>query len=133
VTGLDSAARFVRWAGLAMLASCAVFALSAGGNAWTAVLVLLVAAGLQLVGEMMLASGAWEIGFDLAPSDKQGQYQGFFGSGVPVARMVGPLLLTTLVLGWGAAGWLVLGGLFLAAGLAMGPAVRWAAGAGSLV
>ncbi|MEO6086833.1 MAG: MFS transporter [Umezawaea sp.] len=133
VTGLDSAARFVRWAGLAMLASCAVFALSAGGNAWTAVLVLLVAAGLQLIGEMMLASGAWEIGFDLAPSDNQGQYQGFFGSGVPVARMVGPLLLTTLVLGWGAAGWLVLGGLFLAAGLAMGPAVRWAAGARSLV
>jgi MFS family permease len=126
VTGLESATRFVRYAGMAMLASCAVFALSTGGTAWTACLVLLAAAGLQLVGEMMLASGAWQIGFDLAPSDKQGQYQGFFGSGVPVARMVGPVVLTTLVLGWGTAGWLVLGGLFLAAGLAMRPAVRWA-------
>ncbi|WNV83628.1 MFS transporter [Umezawaea sp. Da 62-37] len=128
VTGLDSAARLVRYAGFALLASCAVFALSAGGSAWTAVLVLLVAAVLQVFGEMMLASGAWEIGFDLAPSDKQGQYQGFFGTGVPVARMAGPLLLTALVIGWGTAGWLVLGGVFLVAGLAMGPAVRWAAG-----
>lgn len=133
VDGLGAATRFVRHAGIAMLASCGVFALSAGGNAWTAALVLLVAAGLQLVGEMMLASGAWEIGFDLAPADKQGQYQGFFGSSVPVARMVGPLLLTALVIGWGTAGWLVLGGLFLVAGLAMGPAVRWAAGTRSLV
>lgn len=40
--------------------------------------------------------------------------------------MVGPLLLTTLVITWGTPGWLLLGGLFLAAGLAMTPAVRWA-------
>jgi hypothetical protein len=40
--------------------------------------------------------------------------------------MLGPLLVTTVVLSWGTAGWLLLGGLFLAAGLAMGPAVRWA-------
>ncbi|MET1072210.1 MAG: MFS transporter [Umezawaea sp.] len=133
VTGLESAARLVRCAGFALLASCAVFALSAGGSAWTAVLALLVAAVLQVFGEMMLASGAWEIGFDLAPADRQGQYQGFFGTGVPVARMAGPLLLTALVIGWGAAGWLVLGGVFLAAGLAMGPAVRWAARSRSLV
>ena len=41
--------------------------------------------------------------------------------------MLGPLLVTTVVLGWGTAGWLVLGAVFLAAGIAMGPAVRWAA------
>ena len=133
VTGLASATRFVRYAGIALLASCATFALSAGGTAWTAGLALLVAAALQLLGEVLLASGAWQIGFDLAPADKQGQYQGFFGSGVPVARMVGPLLLTALVIGWGTAGWLLLGALFLAAGLATGPAVRWAARSRSLV
>lgn len=40
--------------------------------------------------------------------------------------MVGPALLTTVVLGWGAVGWLLVGGLFVLAGYAMGPAVRWA-------
>ncbi|MGW6915593.1 MFS transporter [Kitasatospora sp. NPDC054939] len=126
VQGLRSAARTVRHAGIVMLAACAVFALSGVGSAaWSAVLVLTVAAGLQVLGEMMLASGAWEISFGLAPADKQGQYQGFFATGQAVARMLGPLVLATVVLGWGAPGWLLLGALF-AAGIAMGPAVRWA-------
>jgi MFS family permease len=81
---------------------------------------------LQSLAEMMQAGGAWEISFGLAPDGRHGQYQGFFTSGFTVARMLGPLLVTTLILGWGTAGWLLLGGLFLVAGLAMGPAVRWA-------
>ncbi|MGV9775784.1 MFS transporter [Streptosporangium sp. NPDC003464] len=127
VSGLDTASRSVRHAGLVMLASCAAFALSAAGpSAWAAGAALLVAACLQVLGEMMHAAGAWEIGFDLAPPDRQGQYQGFFGAGTAVARMLGPLLLTALIVTWGPPGWLLLGGLFLLAGSAMGPAVRWA-------
>jgi len=125
VTGPASAARYVRWAGVLLGASCAVFAISAAGSsAWTAGAVLLAGAVLQVAGEMMLASGSWELGFGLAPADKQGQYQGFFGTGVAIARMLGPLLLTTLLLGWGPGGWLVLGAVFVLAGAAMGPAVR---------
>ncbi|MEV4014404.1 MFS transporter [Nonomuraea angiospora] len=120
VKGLPSAARSVRYAGLVMFAACAVFALSPYG--W---LFLLVAAGLQVLSEMLLASGSWEIGFGLAPDHKQGQYQGFFGTGVAVARMLGPVVLTTLVLGGGTLGWLLLGGAFAAAGASMAPAVRW--------
>ncbi|MBL1087652.1 hypothetical protein JK359_37950 [Streptomyces actinomycinicus] len=127
VRGLGSASRVVRPAGLVMFAACAVFALSTiASSAWTAGLILLAAAALLVLGEMMLASGAWEISFGLAPADKQGQYQGFFGTGQAVARMLGPLALTTLLLGWGVPGWLLLGVLFAATGIAMGPAVRWA-------
>jgi MFS family permease len=125
VSGLASAARFVRWAGVLLTASCAVFAVSAAGtSAWAAAVALLVAAALQVAGELMLGAGSWEIGFGLAPADRQGQYQGFYGTGVAVARTVGPLLLTWLVLGGGAAGWLVLGAVFAAAGAATVPAVR---------
>ncbi|MFI7641575.1 MFS transporter [Nonomuraea sp. NPDC049400] len=120
VKGLRSASLSVRNAGLVMFAACAVFALSPYG--W---LFLLVAAGLQVYSEMLLASGAWEISFALAPDDKQGQYQGFFGTGVAVARMLGPVVLTTLVLGGGTLGWLLLGAVFVAAGASMAPAVRW--------
>ncbi|MGW0806252.1 MFS transporter [Nonomuraea sp. NPDC002799] len=121
VKGLRDATRSVRHAGLVMLAACAVFALSPYG--W---LFLLVAAGLQVAGEMLLAAGAWEISFGLAPDDKQGQYQAFFGTGVALARMFGPVVLTTLVLGGGSLGWLLLGAAFATAGAAMAPAVRWA-------
>jgi len=128
VTNLRTATRSVRFAGVAMLAACAVFALSAFGmGPATAAAVLAVAAALLTFGEMKLASGAWEISFGLAPADKQGQYQGFFGTGPAIARMLGPALLTTLVLGWGAAGWMVVGALFLGTSCATGPAVRWAA------
>lgn len=128
VTGLDAAVRFIRYAGATLLVACAVFAVSGlGGPAWLAIGILLVAAGLQAGAEMMQASGAWEISFGLAPEGRHGQYQGFFGSGFTVARMLGPLLVTTLVLGLGTVGWLVLGAVFVAAAVAMGPAVRWAA------
>ncbi|WP_214319214.1 MFS transporter [Nonomuraea sediminis] len=124
VKGLADATRSVRLAGLIMLAACAVFALS-GFGAW-AWLFLLVAGGLQVAGEMLLSSGSWEIGFGLAPADKQGQYQGFFGIAPAMARMLGPAVLTTLIIGWGAAGWLIVGVIFVTAGAVMAPAVRWA-------
>jgi MFS family permease len=127
VTGLPGAIRSVRLAGLVMFAACAVFALSSGASAWAAAGVLLCGAALQALGEMVLGAGSWEIGFGLAPDGRQGQYQGFYGSGIAVARMIGPLLLTTLVISWGVPGWLTLGALFLAAALALGPATRWAA------
>ncbi|MEU4698864.1 MFS transporter [Nonomuraea dietziae] len=119
VRDLASASRFVRLAGLVLFASCLVF--SQGHT----VFVLLAAALLLVLGEMMLSSGAWEISFGLAPAGKQGQYQGFFGTGTAIARMAGPVLLTSLVIGWGTPGWVVLGALFAAAGAAMTPAVRW--------
>jgi len=127
VRDLDSAVRAVRGGGVLMLASCGVFSCTAFDAPVGVLLGLLgTAAGLQVWGEMRQSAGAWQIGFDLAPPGRYGQYQGFFGAGVPVARMLGPLLLTSLIVTWGVPGWLLLGALFLAAGLAMGPAVRWA-------
>jgi MFS family permease len=129
VSDLRGAARFSRYAGLAMLAACAVFAVSAAGtSAWLAAAILISGACLQVIGEMMQAAGSWQLSFTLAPAGKQGQYQGFFGAGAPVARMLGPLLLSTVILSWGVPGWLLLGGLFALAGCATGPAVRWAEG-----
>ncbi|WP_432876238.1 MFS transporter [Kribbella sp. CA-245084] len=128
VKDLRTAARSVRYAGVAMLAACGVFATTAAHLTPAATAgILVVAAALLTLGEMKLASGAWEISFGLAPADKQGQYQGFFGTGPAIARMLGPALLTTVILGWGPIGWIVIGALFLGTSCATGPAVRWAA------
>jgi MFS family permease len=67
------------------------------------------------------------LAFGLAPEDAQGQYQGAFIMGSEqVGGMVGPLLLTTLAVGWGAAGWVVLGTMIAICGLTIPLIVRWA-------
>ncbi|WP_124440799.1 MFS transporter, partial [Streptomyces sp. NL15-2K] len=128
VTGLASATRVVRRSGWVMLAACAVFALSAGASPWVAVGVVVAGAVLQVVAEMGQSAGSWQLSFDLAPADRVGEYQGFFGAGVTVARTLGPLVLTSLLVGWGTPGWLLLGALTLTASYAMGPATRRAHG-----
>ena len=127
ITDPARASRAVRRAGPVMLVACGVFAFSAAPSApWLAALILVAGAVLQVYAEMCQASGAWEISFYLAPPDKHGQYQGFFGTGAAAARMVGPALLTGLIIAGGTPGWLIFGGIFLLAACAMGPAVRWA-------
>ncbi|MGW1953517.1 MFS transporter [Streptomyces sp. NPDC001920] len=128
VTGLATATRAVRRAGWVMLAACVVFAWSAGASLWVAVGVLLLGSVLQVVAEMGQSAGSWQLSFELAPEGRVGEYQGLFGTGVTVARTLGPLLLTTLLVEWGTPGWLLLGGAMLAASYAMGPAARRAAG-----
>ncbi|WP_369170583.1 MFS transporter [Streptomyces sp. R28] len=128
VTGLATATRAVRRAGWVMLAACVVFALSAGASLWVAVGFLVVGAVLQVVAEMGQSAGSWQLSFDLAPQGRVGEYQGLFGTGVTIARTLGPLLLTGLLVEWGTPGWLLLGGAMLASSYAMGPAARWAAG-----
>ncbi|WP_078843197.1 MFS transporter [Streptomyces albus] len=124
-TGLGPAVRLLRRSGPVMLAACAVFAAAAApATAPVAAALLCAAAVLLVTGEMMQSAGAWQIAFGLAPEGRQGQYQGFFGSATAVARMAGPVLLTALTVNWGPPGWLLLGGLFLLAGTAMGPVVR---------
>ncbi|MFI6033905.1 MFS transporter [Streptomyces sp. NPDC051315] len=127
VTGLGSATRAVRRSGWVMCAACAVFALSAGASPGVAAGVLVLGAVLQVAAEMGQSAGSWQLSFDLAPADRVGEYQGFFGTGVTVARTAGPLILTWLLVEWGTPGWLLLGGVTLAASYAMGPAARRAA------
>lgn len=126
VAGIDSALRALRLSGLVMLVCCAVFALSAGRSAGAAAAILVVGAVLQVIAEMQHSAGSWQLSFDLAPPERIGEYQGFFGTSVTVARTLGPLVLTTLLLDWGTPGWLLFGTLIAVAAFATGPAARWA-------
>jgi predicted MFS family arabinose efflux permease len=126
VTDTRSATAYVRRAGVLLLISCLIFAASSiGQSQWWASAALLIAAVFQAISEMMQFAGGWELSYALAPPNKHGQYQGLFGSGLSAAEMIGPILLTTLIVTWGPPGWLVMGAILSLSGLAMAPAVRW--------
>ena len=122
-----SSARAVRTGGLLLAASCLVFAASAGRATGTAVAVLVLAALVNVAGELQQAAGSWGLGFGLAPEDAQSQYQGLFGTGMAAASMLGPVVVTATAIEHGTAGWAVLGALIAVAGVLSVPAAAWAA------
>ncbi|WP_431677636.1 MFS transporter [Kitasatospora sp. KL5] len=121
-----SAARIFRRGGILVALSCVAFALAAGLPAWLAVLLLLTGAVLQALGEVLGQAAGWALGYDLAEEGAHGEYQGVFNTGFSAAMMLGPVLVTTVVIGHGPIGWGALAALFAAASAAMVPAVGWA-------
>ncbi|MFJ9776821.1 MFS transporter [Kitasatospora sp. NPDC101157] len=121
-----AAARACRRAGLLLAASCLVIALAHGLPGIVAAVVALAGVALQSLAEVMGQAGGWALSYDLAGERGHGAYQGVFNAGTAAAMMAGPALVSTAVIGFGPAGWAVLGAVLAAAGLAMGPAVRWA-------
>ncbi|MCX5409340.1 MFS transporter [Streptomyces sp. NBC_00335] len=95
--------------GLTMLACCALLALTSGAGAVTATVVLLAAAVLVTLAELLRSVSSWELAVSLAPEEARASYLGVAGMAQSVQKSAGPLLLTGLVMTAGPAGWLALG------------------------
>lgn len=122
-----------RRAGYAMRRAGATFFMSSVVLAAAAGMPTLIAAGLIVCGivvhsvaELWHASGGFEASNVLAPPHAIGQYLGVFGFGLAIAESLGPALLTFLCIELGRPGWFVLGLMFLAAGAAVPPIIKWA-------
>ena len=124
---LAGAARASRRAGFGLLLACLIFSLTAGTSLALTVLLLVVAALVQVTAEMWYSAGGWAISFGLAPDHAHGQYQGTYAMGHQFGQMVAPAAVTALTLGWGTPGWLVLGAAFAVVGCLVPPVVRRAA------
>lgn len=117
--------RAFRVAGLLFLVSCPMMALAAYTPVWATAGLVLAAVFVHSLGEVWESSAGFALGFGLAPDHAQGQYQGLLGLGFSAGQALAPAILTTVVLGLGATGWLLLA-LFFAALGAAGPALaRW--------
>jgi len=127
--GIDSptaGARAMRRAGLVLFAACLLFASAEGVPRAGAIAVLVAAAAVHVYGEILQSAGTFTLNIELAPDHAQGQYQGLAGSAMTLSFMLAPAIVALLPLGLGKAGWLALGGVFAAAGFALGPIVAWA-------
>jgi hypothetical protein len=115
ITSAMGAARGAILAGLALPASCPIFAVSYHRAGTLAIAIVLFGACVHVIGELLFVASAWGLSVLLMPSGAAGRYQGIFSTGQVTGLMVGPLIMTALVLGLGQTGWLALGGLFIIA------------------
>ncbi|MEW2427054.1 MFS transporter [Micromonospora sp. NPDC047644] len=126
--GVDSssaAGRAMRRSGLAFLIGMALIAATSVMPGWVAVTVITLGVASHTVGELWHAAGSLELQFRLAPAHAQGQYMGISGLGTGLANVAAPSILGLLCIAWGAPGWLLMGGIFVAVGLAAPAVVRW--------
>jgi MFS family permease len=126
VKTVGQGAAAMRVAGLVFLVACVGSALAADLPAWAAVAVLIAAVAVHSVGEMCHAAAVFALSFELAPAHAQSEYVGLQDMGLGAAFAVAPAVLGAICLGMGQVGWLLFGGLLVAAGMATVPVVRWA-------
>jgi hypothetical protein len=100
--------------------------LTAGLPGRVAGVLVLAGVAVHTLGEILQAAGSFELRYGLAPAHAQGEYAGVTKLGNGLADAAGPSVLGFLCLGWGAPGWLVVGGVFAVIGLAVPRVVRWA-------
>jgi MFS family permease len=120
-----SAGRSSLFAGFTLAAACLLFAMTDGGVGTVVIAILFVAAAVQTFGELFFVGGGYGLSVGMTRQDAHGEYQGMFGVGEGAAMMLAPGLLTALLAGWGTPGWLLLGGLFLVAGIGLLFTSRW--------
>ncbi|CCH30844.1 MFS transporter [Actinosynnema sp. NPDC047251] len=112
--------------GIVLAGCCVLFAVSEGQAVWLACAALLAGTLVHVLGEMLHSAGAWSLSYGLAPEHAHGQYQGLFEMSTKLGTTVAPLAITLVLVGLGGWGWVVCAAVFLAAGQAALPVVRWA-------
>lgn len=107
--GPRGATRAVLLYGVLLFVTCALLAASTGCGTWTAAGVLLAAAVLVTMAELMRSVSSWELAVLLAPPDERAAYLGVAGMSQSIQKSAGPPLLTGVVMAAGPGGWLALG------------------------
>jgi hypothetical protein len=110
------ASQIARRSGYCLASGCLVVALTALDDDVVLVTVAVVVAVLILsTAEIMQSASAWGLGFGLAPVHAQGEYLGAFDLHVITQNIVGPALLSGVVVAFGIWGWLAIAGVVLVA------------------
>ncbi len=121
---VEGARRAARLGATFVAPACVLFASAAWVPPTTAVVLLVAGVAVLTAGDLWTSAATWSLSFELADSRAPGQYQGAFALGMSAEAVAGPLIATGLVLWLGTAGWLLAGGLFIAAAATVTGAVQ---------
>ncbi|HEU4947537.1 MAG TPA: MFS transporter [Kribbella sp.] len=113
---LRGATRAGRRSGVALAIACILLALSDVTSQALTIGVLLAAALVHVLGEILESASGWGVSFAVAAPGLTGQYQGVHAMGRGVGDLVGPVLLTSVAVSAGWSGWLLVALIFAIAG-----------------
>ncbi|MEV7984783.1 MFS transporter [Micromonospora sp. NPDC085948] len=120
------AARASRRGALLIALFCLVLPLSGLTRGLLTVVVLVAAALVLILAELIESAGAWGLTATLPPAAQRGAYVGAFRLGSQVQYLIAPAGLTALGVTTGGWGWLPAAAIFVLVGLAVVPVVAWA-------
>lgn len=104
-------------AGVLMLLACLGYASAQSLGVVAACAVLIVGAVSQAFAEVLSQASLWGMSFELADPVQAGAYQGVVGTTFSLGSAIGPGLVAVTALALGFGGWVILGGILLAAAL----------------
>ncbi|MFB7907334.1 MULTISPECIES: MFS transporter [unclassified Kitasatospora] len=110
--------RMLLWGGIALAACSLCFAAAGAVHGAASVLMLVLAIVALSVGEVVSTSATWSLSIELAPPEARGRYLAVFGLGLAGQRVLGPVVVTGLLLGSGAVGWIGAAAVFALTGAA---------------
>ncbi|MEU1115954.1 MULTISPECIES: MFS transporter [unclassified Streptomyces] len=117
-TGRRRTTRMLTWTGAVLAVSSLCFAASGSVAGGPAVAWLAAAVVTLSLAEVTANSAVWDLSIALAPKERRGRYLSVFNLSVAGQRVLGPVMVTGLLLGSGALGWVVAAAVLVAAGFA---------------
>lgn len=117
-TGQRRTTRMLTWTGAVLAVSSLCFAASGSVAGGPAVAWLAAAVVTLSLAEVIANSAVWDLSIALAPEEQRGRYLSVFNLSVAGQRVLGPVMVTGLLLGSGSLGWVVAAAVLVVAGVA---------------
>ena len=105
------------FAGVLLAVSSGLCALAAAVPAPAAMAMLLLAVAVLSLGEIATGAGSWHLSTELAPKATRERYLAVFSLSLSAERVIGPVLVTGVLLKVGDAGWGLTALIFMSCGL----------------
>ncbi len=122
--GPGGPARALRLGGVALAGCCLVMALAKGPSALIAAALLVASCVLVTFAEMWQAVGSWDLSDQYAPAESKNIYLSVFSLGATGQRIVGPAVVSGVVIASGRIGWMVLAGVLCLSAVLVTPVLR---------
>jgi MFS family permease len=115
--------RLMRLASVALTCCCLLMCASVHLEEAAAICMLIAAVVALTTAELSEQAGSWALSLRYSPANERAEYLTVFNLGYAAQEVIGPPVITELVLAHGRLGWITLSVILACAGAAVGPAL----------